>query len=141
MGVATGIAFAGRKKKVYCLISDGELNEGSTWEAILFAGHHQLNNLIVVCDNNKLQACGYTKDILDIYPLKDKFRAFNWHTERVNGHNLKELNNVFTKSSNKPIMIIADTIKGKGIDFMEDKVEWHYKNLDKELLDDALKQI
>ena len=141
LGVAVGIAFADKKRKVYCLISDGELNEGSTWEAILFAGHHKLNNLIVICDNNKLQACGYTKDILDLYPLKDKFRAFNWQTERVDGHNLKELKNVFTKLSNKPIMIIADTIKGKGVDFMEDKVEWHYKNLDELTLQKALCQL
>jgi transketolase len=141
LGVAVGIAFVNRKRRVYCLISDGELNEGSTWEALLFAGHYKLNNLTVILDNNKLQACGYTNDILCLNPLSDKFRSFNWTVERINGHNIEELNNAFTKTTNNPMIIIADTVKGNGIDFLENSIHSHYQNLDKLTLQKALCQI
>ena len=141
LNVAVGMAFADREHDVYCLIGDGELNEGSTWEAMLFAGHHKLKNLKVVVDYNHLQACGRTEDILDLEPLEDKFEAFNWHTFKTGGHNKRWLEIGLTLPTKKPIMIIADTTKGKGVDFLENRVDSHYKNLDNQLLQRALEQL
>jgi transketolase len=141
LNVAVGIAFANRKRKVYCLMSDGELNEGSTWEALLFAGHHRLDNLIVVIDNNGLQACGATKDILSLEPLEDKFKAFNCWTARTDGHNVKNLKKLLTAKSKNAKIVIGDTIKGKGVDFIENDYTWHYRNLDDQLTQRALKQL
>ena len=114
--VAVGLALADRTRKVYCLISDAEIQEGTTWESILFARQHKLKNLKIIVDKNKLQACGSTKDILDI----DKA--------------LELLEELF------PIEVVK-TIKGQGVDFMEGKFEWHYWNLDEKLLKKALKQL
>jgi transketolase len=141
LSVACGMAYADRKNKVYCLISDAELNEGSTWEAILFAGHHKLDNLIAVVDNNKIQACGKTVDVLDNEPLQAKFKAFNWCVSRCDGHNIEYIKDCLTRWSKKPKMIVADTCKGKGIDFLENKVESHYVNLNQSTLKRALEQI
>ena len=107
----------------------------------MFAGHHKLNNLVVVLDNNKLQACGYTKDILNLEPLEDKFKAFGWNAQRVDGHNIKKLKKALTKRKKCPIMIIADTKKGMGIDFLENSVHSHYLNLSSQLYKRALKQL
>lgn len=141
LNVACGIAYADKKSKVYCLISDGELNEGSTWEALMFAGHHKLSNLIIVVDNNKIQACGRTKDILDNEPLQAKFKAFNLSTRRCDGHNIEYIKDCLTRWSGKAKIIIADTIKGNGIDFLEDRVDSHYKNIDQSTLKRALEQL
>lgn len=141
LSIAVGMAFADRTKKVYCLISDGELNEGSTWEALLFAGHHKLDNLIVVVDYNGLQACGATRDILDLEPLQMKFEAFRCAAKRVRGHDIKSIKTALTRDTKCAKIVIANTLKGKGVDFMENQYEWHYKNLDKQLLQRALKQI
>lgn len=142
LSVATGIALADRSKKVYCLLSDGELQEGNTWEAILFAGHHKLNNLIVIIDRNGLQACGGTEDILALEPLEEKFQAFNWNAVEVSGHIMPAIIEVERNyNSDEPKVIIAKTIKGRGVNFMENKYEWHYKNLDKKGLEEALLQV
>jgi len=141
LNVACGLALVEPKRKVYCLISDGELNEGSTWEALMFAAHRRLRNLIVVIDNNRIQACGRTKDIINLEPLEDKFTAFNWDVRRTTGHYTPSLKSALTRSNYKSIIIIADTIKGKGVDFLEDKVESHYMNLDNQLLQKALRQV
>lgn len=134
--VSVGIAFALKKKnmnnKVFVLMSDGELNEGSNFEAIMLASKLKLDNLIAIVDCNKLQAMGYTKDIIDLEPIEDKFKVFNWDSMRIDGHNHEFLKNSLLETSKqnngKPKVIVADTIKGKGITFMENKLEWHYKS-------------
>lgn len=141
LSVAVGLAFADKTRNVYCLISDGDLNEGSTWEATLFASHHKLKNLIVVVDYNKLQACGKTEDILDLDPLPAKFKAFNWDAVGVDGHDINKLKKVLTSSKKTAKIVIAKTLKGKGVDFLENSVHSHYKNLDSLLLNKALKQL
>ena len=142
LSVATGIALADRSRKVYCLLSDGELQEGQTWEAILFAAHQKLNNLTVIIDRNRLQACGGTEEILKLEPLATKLDSFGWWVKWSNGHNLYDLidNLKKFKRIKEPRILIAETIKGKGVDFMENKYEYHYKNLDQQGFEKALLQ-
>ena len=138
ISVAAGMAYAHKadkqKNKVFTLIGDGECNEGIVWETALFAGHHKLNNLFVIIDYNKLQGFGSTNKILNLEPLKSKFQSFNWNVDKVNGHNInqiiKSLKKLNKKKNNKPNLIIANTIKGKGVKFMENKFESHYEVLD-----------
>lgn len=132
------------KRKVFCLLSDGELDEGSNWEAILFAPHHKLNNLIAIIDYNKIQSFGTVKEVLDLGSLPDKFKSFGWNVLQVNGHDHKKLISAFNKAKaekNKPSVIIADTIKGKGVDFMENELLWHYRSPSEEQYKDAINQI
>ena len=149
--VGVGFALAARndKKKnhVYVVVSDGELDEGSSWEAILFAGHHKLSNLTVIVDYNKLQGFGTTGEVLDLEPLSAKLKAFGWNVYDVDGHDFSDLNNVFEKIKNsqdcKPHFVIANTIKGKGIAHFEGKFESHYHSIDdvtKSLLIDEFKK-
>lgn len=115
-------------RKIYCLLSDGELDEGSNWEAFMFAGYHKLDNLTAIVDYNKLQSLTTTYNTLDLEPLEDKLNAFNWHVIRCNGHSLAELRSAFAADSDsKPKLILCDTTKGYPISFMTNKVEWHYK--------------
>ena len=138
ISVATGMAYAHKadkqKNKVFTLIGDGECNEGIVWETALFAGHHKLDNLFVIIDYNKLQGFGSTNKILNLEPLKNKFQSFNWNVDQVDGHNVKQiiksLNKLNKKKNKKPNLIIANTIKGKGVKFMENKFESHYEVLD-----------
>lgn len=137
LSVGVGMALAARKDgakhKVYVLLSDGELNEGSTWEAIMFAAHHKLNNLVAVVDYNKMQALGFTKDTIDIDPLAQKWSSFGWDVREVDGHNFDEISKGFdliSVNAHKPSVIIAHTIKGKGIAFMENNILWHYRSPD-----------
>lgn len=148
LSVACGVALAGKRKNstwhTYTIVSDGELNEGSNWEAILFAPHHQLNNMTLIVDYNKIQSLGSIKDILDLDPLVDKFKAFGWETIEINGHNHDEIFSALNKErrhQTKPKVVIAHTIKGKGVDFMENQLAWHYKSPNKEQLANALTQI
>ncbi|QQG40394.1 MAG: transketolase [Candidatus Levyibacteriota bacterium] len=121
LSMAAGIAYVGKidKKKfrVFTILSDGECDEGSTWEAILFAGHHKLDNLITIVDYNKLQGFGFTKDILDLEPFVDKWKSFQWEVKEINGHSFEEiiktLNHLPFKNG-KPSVVIANTIKGFG---------------------------
>lgn len=145
--VAVGIALAKKlsddKGRVFTLLSDGEMQIGTTWESALFASHHKLDNLTVIVDSNKLQACGNTKDILDIEPLKKKFTAFGWDVKTCNGHNIEQIKNVLKFSmghKNKPSIIIANTIKGKGVSFAEKDNSWHYNNLDNAHYQQAMKE-
>jgi len=134
----------GRKWAVFVLLSDGELNEGSNWESILFAGHHRLDNLITIIDYNKIQSLGFVSDILDMNSLAEKFTAFHWSIQEIDGHDHMQIRKSLKKArnqDNKPSCIIAHTIKGKGIDFMENSIEWHYKSPNKEQLNSALKQL
>ena len=133
LSVGAGMALAAKKggenHRVCVLISDGELNEGSTWEAVLFSAQHKLSNLLLVIDYNKMQALGFTKDTLELDPLRAKFEAFGWGCHEVDGHNFPSILEVLEKfpfQVNKPNVIIAHTTKGKGVSFMENSLHWHY---------------
>ena len=131
---AAGIAIAGRIDKknyrVYAVTSDGEHQEGNTWEAMMFAGKERLSNLTVIMDRNNIQIDGFTEDVMPLEPLKAKYEAFNWHVIEIDGHNITEIVNACMEAEavhEMPTMIIAHTIPGKGVDFMENKFEWHGK--------------
>jgi transketolase len=149
LGVACGVATAAKRKqsryKVYVILSDGELDEGSNWEAILYAQHHKLDNLIVIIDFNKIQSFGTIAEVMSLEPLAEKFSAFNWRVLEINGHNHDEikgaLNSVNQSLDHMPTVIIANTTKGKGVDFMENSLAWHYKSPNDEELDLALNQL
>lgn len=130
--VAVGFALANKmnnsKYRVYCLVGDEELNEGSNWEASMIAAHHKLDNLVLIIDENKLMVSGFAKDILDSLSFKDKFRAFGWNTIEIDGHDFSAMSKAFEKTpikNGKPTAIIADTVKGKGVSYMENKKEWY----------------
>lgn len=145
---ASGLALAGRLDKaswrVICLMSDGEQEEGNTWEAAMLAGKYKLNNLTALMDRNNIQIDGFTEDIMPLEPLRDKYEAFNWHVIEIDGHNMEEIIDAFSQAKaifEKPTLIIAHTIPGKGVDFMENKFEWHGKPPNKEEAEEALKQL
>ncbi len=131
--MALGMALAGRIQghhyQVYSLLSDGECNEGSVWEAALMAAAQQVNNLTIFIDYNKWQATGRTNEVLALAPLADKWRAFGWATEEINGHAFNEMTSALGRLSGcvGPKAVIAHTVKGKGINFMEDDNNWHYR--------------
>jgi len=144
--VAVGLALSNKikknKDKVYVLMSDGEMNEGTTWEAVMFASHHQLNNLCIVIDYNKIQSLTYVRNTLKIEPLKKKIKSFGCKVVSINGHNNLQLKKAFKlNEKNKPTVIIANTIKGKGVSFMENKVAWHYRSPNNKELIKALNEI
>ena len=144
VGMALAAKYNKSKQKIYVLLSDGELNEGSNWEAIMFAAQHKLDNLIAIVDCNKIQALGNTKDIIDLKPLANKWTAFNWGVKEINGHNFKEIFNALEKipfKKNKPSVIVANTVKGKGVSFMENKLLWHYRCPDDNEYKKALKEL
>lgn len=131
---ASGIALAARldnrKHRVYCLTSDGETNEGNYWEAVLFAGKNRLSNLTVIVDRNNIQIDGFTEEIMPLEPFADKYRAFNWHVLEIDGHNFEEIAAAVAEAKaihERPTVIIAHTIPGKGVDFMENDYLWHSK--------------
>lgn len=133
LSVGIGQALAGKilneKYRVMVLMSDGECNEGSVWEAALFAPKQNLNNLIAVVDFNKWQATGRSEEVMSLSPLKDKWDAFGWEAYEIDGNDMKQILNVFSKIpyAKKPVAIIAHTVKGKAISFMEDDNNWHYR--------------
>lgn len=156
LSVATGLVYCSQvlreqDAQVFCLLSDGECNEGSVWEAALFAAHHRLKNLIAIIDANGLQGFGRTEDVLGLEPLRQKWEAFRFRVVEVNGHDFDQLDSAFRSSvedpSSQPLCIIARTVKGKGVSFMENKMEWHYEPLNEaqflqanqELLDEESK--
>lgn len=139
--IAAGKAFVSKKKKFFIVLSDGELNEGSNWEALMFIGHHRLTNIKIIIDSNKIQSIGYTKDILNLNPLKKKLQYFGFHVSSINGHDCQKINQNLKKKINKPLILIANTIKGKGVKFMENSILWHYKPPNKKELDLALKKL
>ena len=133
LSVCSGMALALKKSdndaRVYCLLSDGECDEGSVWEAAMFAAHHNLDNLIAVVDYNKLQSLGTNLETLNLEPFEAKWESFGWVCIRVDGHDHEALNSAFTSAGlqSKPTVILADTVKGKGVSFMENSVLWHYR--------------
>ena len=128
VGMAMGALMRGRKSRVYVLLSDGEIGEGSIWEAALCASKHRLSNLVTIIDYNKVQLAGFTKDISRPEPLIDKWRAFGFETIEINGHDVNELKSTFEASIERPTVFICHTVKGKGISFAENTSEWHWKN-------------
>ncbi len=115
--------------RVFVLLSDGEMDEGSNWEALMFASHHQLDNIVAIIDYNKLQSLDTVANTLALEPLSDKLRAFGWEVREVDGHDHEQVfSSLSPGSKGRPVVIVAHTIKGKGVSFMENKVEWHYKN-------------
>tara|TARA_B100000767_G_scaffold158028_1_gene148476 strand:- start:2772 stop:3542 length:771 start_codon:yes stop_codon:yes gene_type:complete len=142
VGKALGEKINKSKSKIYVLISDGELNEGTTWESLLFASFHKLDNLFIIIDYNKIQSLDFLKNVLKIEPLRQKLTSFNCNVSQINGHNINQITkSLKSKNNNKPNIIIADTIKGKGVKFMENTVLWHYKSPNKEQLRDAMKDL
>jgi len=128
--------------KIFVLISDGELNEGTTWESLLFATFHKLDNLIIIIDYNKIQSLDFTKNILKLEPLRKKFQSFGCNVKNINGHNFIEIYKSFlVRKNTKPTVIIANTIKGKGVHFMENSILWHYKYPSSQELKVAIKEM
>jgi transketolase len=144
VGKAIAAARRGASWRTFVLMSDGELGEGSNWEACLFAGHHGLDRLVGIIDYNKLQSLGTVEQTLRLEPLADKFAAFGWAVREVDGHDHAALAGALTGApwvGGKPSMLIAHTTKGKGVSFMENRVEWHYRNPDAAQLDAALAEL
>ena len=148
LGVAVGIALGakhdGADYRVYCLNGDGELDEGSIWEAAMAAGHYGLDNLVTVVDNNDLQIDGRLSDVMNVYPIEGKFEAFNWHVISCDGHDVKALVEAFEQASSfkgRPSVIVAKTSKGKGVSFMEDEAGWHGKAPNPEQAGKAIEEL
>ena len=148
LSIACGMAIAAKRDhkahRVFALLSDGECDEGSTWEAVLFAPHHRLDNLVVIVDYNKIQSLGTVREVLDLEPLADKWRAFGWAVEEIDGHNIEEIEAVLSKvpfAPGKPTCVVAHTVKGKGVSFMENKLLWHYRSPDPEEMAKALAEL
>jgi transketolase len=146
--IAVGMALAtkadGKKSRVYCILSDGECDEGSNWEAILLAPHHKLDNLVAIIDYNKIQSFGRVSEVLELEPFAEKWRAFGWQTVELDGHDLNALEQTLAavpSAPGRPTAIIAHTVKGKGVSFMEDKLEWHYKSPSDDQLGAALAEL
>lgn len=146
--IGCGLALAGRRDdsayRVFVVLSDGELDEGSNWEAALFAAHHRLDNLVAVVDYNGIQSFGAVEDVLRLAPLADKWRAFGWHVLELDGHDHDLLRAALTDlppEPNRPTVLIAHTTKGKGVSFMENDLAWHYRSPDDDQLVSALAEI
>ncbi len=143
-GMAYALQMDKKKNRVYCLMSDGEQECGQTWEAAMFAGKNQLHNLTAIMDRNNIQIDGHTEDIMPLEPLADKYRAFNWQVLEVDGHNIQEIIDACHEAQaiyEKPTLIIAHTIPGKGVSFMENDPEWHGKPPKKEEAKVALQEL
>jgi transketolase len=144
-GIALGKKIKNKNNRVLVAVGDGELDEGSNWEALLFASHHKLDNLTIIVDYNNLQSLTTVKETLNLEPLASKFEAFGCNVYAVDGHNHLELYDSFKKSMNntngKPTAVIANTIKGKGVSYMENKVKWHYSTPSQDELFEALNEI
>jgi transketolase len=140
LGIAMSRKINGVSGKVFVVMSDGECDEGTTWESAMIANHHNLQNLVVIVDRNKIQSLTFTEETLKLEPFSDKWNAFGWETRVVDGHNHSLLSQALV-ASRGPLCVIADTTKGKGVDFMENSVKWHYKSPDIKETSEALQQI
>jgi transketolase len=148
LSFAVGTALAGRLDRalwhVYALLSDGECDEGQTWEAVMSAAMFKVDNLTAIVDKNRIQLSGFTKDIMDIDPLNKKFESFGWHVIEIDGHDLNQVLDAIKKAQKvkgQPTVIIAHTVKGKGVSFMENNVDFHGKAPNPEQLEQALKEL
>lgn len=144
-GIALGLKMDGRGQQfVYCIGSDAEFQEGQVWEAAMFAAKYSLGNLTWIIDRNNIQIDGFTEDVMPIEPLREKLESFGWYTIEIDGHNYEEIISACSHAKaifNRPVVIIAHTIAGKGVDFMEYKYEWHSKNLTPEQVKAALNDL
>jgi transketolase len=146
-GLPVGVGMALRAKldsmnyRVFVVLGDGELNEGSNWEAFMFSAHNKLNNLRVIIDRNNLQSMDTTENTLALEPLMNKVKAFGWRVEEVDGHDHVALRELLGANTSSPLCIIANTIKGKGVSFMENSIEWHYKTPKGEQFKQAIKDL
>ncbi len=148
LSIANGIAMAakrdGRQHRIYCLMGDGEAHEGQVWEAGMTAAHHKLDNVCAIIDRNRMMGDGGTEDIVALSPLEDKWRTFNWHVVEIDGHNVEQLTAAFSEAASvkgQPTVVIARTVKGKGVPFMENKAEWHDRKLTEDLYEEAMKAL
>lgn len=146
LSLGTGMALVAKRDsrayRVFCVLSDGECDEGSTWEAALFAPHHRLGNLTVIVDYNKIQSLGRVAEVIDLEPLAAKWSAFGWDVTELDGHDLVALEAALQRSDpERPRCIVAHTVKGKGVSFMEDKLQWHYTAPKGEELTKALAEV
>lgn len=148
LGIGAGMAMQLRRlgggQRVFVVMSDGECDEGSNWEAIMFAAHYKLDNLVAIVDYNKLQSLAPVSETMNLEPFADKWRAFGWAVHQVDGHNHEILHDLCDRlpfEAGKPSVIIADTIKGKGVSFMENSVLWHYRSPQGEEFDAALAEL
>ena len=145
LSVGVGVSFAniksGNPGRVFVILGDGECNEGSVWEAVMFASHHKLSNLTAVIDYNKIQSFGSTNEVINQEPILQRWKSFGWDAIEIDGHNHDELFNAFQMKQNGPKAIIAHTIKGKGVSFMENSLDWHYKSPTKEQYEQALEEL
>ena len=148
LSVSNGMAIAGKLDnkdyRVYCILGDGEIEEGQVWEAAMSSSHYKLDNLCLIVDNNNLQIDGKVTDIMNVYPIDEKFKSFGFNVINIDGHNIEELINAFEeakKTKGKPTAIIANTIKGKGVSFMENNAGWHGKAPSEEEYKLAMKEL
>jgi len=148
LAIGCGMTLAAKKDKkgykTFVILGCGECDEGSVWESALFASHWKLDNLIAIIDYNKLQGLGKNEEILGLESLHDKWKSFGWEVRVINGHDLQEILSILSNTpfkKGKPNLIIAETIKGKGVSFMENKNEWHYKSPNEEELNKALSEV
>jgi transketolase len=146
--IAAGMALAakrgGSSYRTFVLVGDGELDEGSNWEAMMFAATHELDGLVMIVDRNGLQGFGESEDVMRLEPLTSKLEAFGWAALKVDGHDVGQLRDAFSaerRRTAKPLAVIADTVKGKGVSYMEGKLEWHYRSPDAEQLACALAEL
>ena len=143
--VAVGMAYELKRQEkegtVFCVMSDGEMDEGTTWEAAALAAHHKLDNLVVLIDKNNWQAMGRPGDILNMEPLGDKWESFGWEWNEHDGHDFEIIEAVLRKKHSQPYVFIAETTKGKGVSFMEDAIIWHYSHVDDETYKKAMAEL
>lgn len=144
IGQALSLKLWGKDSRVYVMLGDGEIQEGMIWEALMFAGHHRLDNLCAILDNNNLQIDGDVRNIVNIHPLKEKFESFGWNVIEIDGHNYEEIYGAFQNGmavKGKPTIIVAHTIKGKGVSFMENNFKWHGVAPNKEEYEKAMSEL
>ena len=140
-GLAMGLRVNKQQGRVFCITSDGEWQEGSTWEAFIFACHNKLNNLTVLIDHNRLQGFGSTYDVASMSPLGEKLQGFNIMITEVEGHNIEDLRNALNKKTDRCHLIIMNTTKGHGVSFMENEMKWHYLPMDEKQYKKAVEEI
>lgn len=146
LSFAIGLALAAKRKKqnhkIYVLVGNGELNEGSLWESIMFAGHNTLDNLIIIVDSNCMQNDGSSENIICLGNCAEKIKAFGWNTVDVDGHNIDEIIKAFNSNKEaKPLAVVAHTVKGKGVSFMENTAEWHHSKMTTEQFEQAMSEL
>ena len=144
LGMAIAQRIQARNRRCYALLSDGECNEGSIWESAMLASSQSIGHLTAIIDYNKWQATGRSQEVMALEPLAEKWKAFGWHTQQINGHDFDAISKAFEtarKETKKPSVIVADTIKGKGVSFMEDDNNWHYRTPNEKELAKALTEL